>query len=110
MSTFQLQTKNENIDQVITVHLIRSGQSRPYADTEYLYRVEFFNAWKSFAYSTEEDSKLIAKAIAIVCPETQMKNEVEIRNANSYFSGWVEYAKVTSPGIVEIQINYPFAD
>jgi len=70
----------------IIVKVIREGQPRPYADSEYEYEIEAENYGE---YGVKDF------CIRFLCPCKQTKKDWDIRDANSYFHGYYEFSKIS---------------
>ena len=103
---------------------IRSGQPRPYADHERVYRVEHWHYneltgegsiwdWPSWAHYDEDDTESynvdfveLAKGIARV---TRYPLKADLGRDDWHMS-YLDYAKVVEPGVVEIRVVEPYID
>lgn len=84
----------------ITVNIIKSGQPRPYADSEYEYEI-----------TAENCSEYMIKDFCTryLCPCNQTRKQWNTDDANSYFHGYYEFSKIAD-NKYRYYVMQPFAD
>ena len=84
----------------ISVEVIREGQPRPYADSEYEYKikVENYNEFMVKQFCTK-----------VLKPCVQTREEWDVKDADSYFRGCYTFSKV-GENEYKYYVNQPFCD
>ena len=84
----------------ISVEVVREGQPRPYADSEYEYKIKAENCG-------EFTVKQFCTKVLKQC--TQTREEWDTHNADSYFRGYYTFTK-TGENEYKYYVNQPFCD
>ena len=84
----------------LSVKVIREGQPRPYADSEYEYEIEAenYNEYSVKGFCTR-----------FLQPCTQTRAQWNRDNADSYFHGYYEFSKITE-NRYRYYVKRPFCD
>ena len=83
----------------ISVEVVREGQPRPYADSEYEYKIK------------ADCGEFMVKAFCtkVLKPCVQTREEWNVKDADSYFRGYYTFSNV-SKNEYKYYVNQPFCD
>lgn len=123
-----------NLEQEYKVYHVRSGQPKAYADDETVYRIERWEHDRKYdrenkCWYTEthlafpEESEfvdgkwhhipstdlMLEQIKSIFGKPFRLKSEVDFKDPDEYFSGWVE-VNFLEPGVSEVRFVRPYTD
>jgi hypothetical protein len=94
----------------VNVYRVRTGQSHPYADHENVYQVEFIDKNSKHGSFLEKKEMIKVAKVLVGANGLKMRSSKKATTQEMHHHGWIDYATIISPNVVEIMFCYPYFD